>query len=257
MRGLLEALRSTVGERSAGAPATQAAGERRRRAADVQSGEARAAVLGVNDGLVTNTSLILGVAGATAAADVVQLAGLASLVAGAGSMAIGEWVSMRAQVELLERLLGEERAAIEADPERERAILQNAMRRAGFDDATCARATDSLFRDPERALSVYARAVLGVNPDELGSPWRSAISSLVAFSLGAVVPLAPWFFAAGAFAIASSLGVAAVAALLIGGLLGQLTGGRWLRGALRQLLFVVAAAGVTFFAGKLFGTAVF
>src|SRR5262245_47274269 len=105
MRGLLQALRSAVGERSAGAPATQAAGERRRRAADVQSGEARAAVLGVNDGLVTNTSLILGVAGATGAPDVVQLAGLASLVAGAGSMAIGEWVSMRAQVELLERLL--------------------------------------------------------------------------------------------------------------------------------------------------------
>jgi vacuolar iron transporter family protein len=257
MRGLLQALRSAVSERSAGAPATQAAGERRRRAADVQSGEARAAVLGVNDGLVTNTSLILGVAGATAAPDVVQLAGLASLVAGAGSMAIGEWVSMCAQVELLARLLGEERAAIEADPERERAILQNAMRRAGFDDATCARATDSLFRDPERALSVYARTVLGVNPDELGSPWRSAISSLVAFSLGAVVPLAPWFFAAGAVAIAGSLGVAAVAALVIGGLLGQLTGGRWLRGALRQLLFVVAAAGVTFFAGKLFGTAVF
>src|SRR5262245_6818572 len=140
MRGLLEALHDALPIWSAGAPATQAAGERRRRAADVQSGEARAAVLGVNDGLVTNTSLILGVAGATVVPDVVQLAGLASLVAGAGSMAIGEWVSMRAQVELLERLLAEERATIAADPERERAILQNAMQRAGFDEAACARA---------------------------------------------------------------------------------------------------------------------
>jgi len=257
MRGLLEALRSAVGERSAGAPATRSAGELRRRAADVQSGEARAAVLGVNDGLVTNTSLILGVAGATTAPDVVQLAGLASLVAGAGSMAIGEWVSMRAQVELLERLLTEERAAIAADPERERAILQNAMERAGFDEAACTRAATGLFRDPERALRVYARSVLGVNPDELGSPWRSAVSSLVAFSVGAVAPLAPWFFTAGSAAIAASLGVAGVAALVIGGLLGQLTGGRWLRGALRQLVFVVAAAGVTFAVGKLFGTTMF
>ncbi|HKC42370.1 MAG TPA: VIT1/CCC1 transporter family protein [Burkholderiales bacterium] len=250
-------MRSTVGERSAGAPATRSAVELRRRAADVQSGEARAAVLGVNDGLVTNTSLILGVAGATTAPDVVQLAGLASLVAGAGSMAIGEWVSMRAQVELLERLLTEERAAIAADPDRERAILQNAMERAGFDEAACTRAAAGLFRDPERALRVYARSVLGVNPDELGSPWRSAVSSLVAFSVGAVAPLAPWFFSAGSAAIAASLGIAAVAALVIGGLLGQLTGGRWLRGALRQLVFVVAAAGVTFAVGKLFGTTMF
>jgi VIT1/CCC1 family predicted Fe2+/Mn2+ transporter len=172
-------------------------------------------------------------------------------------MAIGEWVSMRAQVELLERLLAEERAAIASDPGRERAILQQAMQRAGFDEVACARATEGLFRDPERALRVYSRAVLGVNPDELGSPWRSAISSLIAFSIGAVVPLAPWFFAAGNAAIAGSLAVAAVAALVIGGVLGQLTGGRWARGALRQLAFVVAAAAVTFLVGRLFGTAVF
>jgi vacuolar iron transporter family protein len=257
MRVLLQALRAAFGDASAGSPSTEGASARRQRAADVQSGEARAAVLGVNDGLVTNTSLILGVAGASAAPDVVQLAGLASLIAGAGSMAIGEWVSMRAQVELLERLLAEEREAIKADPERERAILQRTLRRHGFDDDICLRATDGLFRDSDRALRVYARAVLGVNPDEMGSPWRAAISSLVAFSLGAVAPLAPWFFAAGNAAIAASLAVAAVAALVIGGLLGQLTGGRWLRGALRQLLLVVAAAGVTFFVGKLFGTAVF
>ena len=257
MRRLLGVLQSAVDDKATGSSAVQAAGERRRRAAGVQSGEARAAVLGVNDGLVTNTSLILGVAGAAAAPDVVQLAGVASLIAGAGSMAIGEWVSMRAQVELLERLLAEERAAIAADPGRERAILQNAMTRAGFDEAACARATDGLFRDPERALRVYSRAVLGVNPDELGSPWRSAISSLITFSIGAVVPLAPWFLAAGNAAIAASVAVAAAAALVIGGLLGQLTGGRWLRGALRQLAFVAAAAGVTFLVGKLFGTAVF
>jgi VIT1/CCC1 family predicted Fe2+/Mn2+ transporter len=254
MRKLLRALRCTIVVDTGGGPATSAGGERQQRAVEVQSGAARAAVLGVNDGLVTNTSLILGVAGAAAAPEVVQLAGLASLVAGAGSMAIGEYVSMRAQVELLERLLTEERQAIRAEPERERATLQAAMRRHGFDRAISERATAELFRDPDRAAGVYARAVLGVNPDEMGSPLRAAAASLVAFSAGAVVPLAPWWLASGNTAIAASAAVAAVAALVVGGLLGRLTDGRWVRGAVRQLLFVAAAAGITYLAGRLLGS---
>ncbi len=231
--------------------------ERRQRATSVQSGAARAAVLGINDGLVTNISLILGVVGAAATPEVVQLAGPASLVAGAGSMAVGEYVSMRAQVELLERLLVEERAAIRADPERERAILQETMQHHGFDQAMSSAASRGLFRDPERALTVYARAVLGVNPEELGSPWTSAASSLLMFALGALVPLVPWFIATGFSAVATSLALPAGTAVAIGGLLGKLTGGRWVRSAMRQLLIVALASGITFLVGRLFGTTVF
>jgi VIT1/CCC1 family predicted Fe2+/Mn2+ transporter len=233
-----------------------AGAERRERASRLQSGAARAAVLGINDGLVTNISLILGVVGATATPGIVQLAGLASLVAGAASMAVGEYVSMRAQVELLERLLEEERQAIRANPQRERAILQATMEQHGFDHATSSAATRDLFGDPERALTVYARAVFGVNPAEMGSPWASAVSSFVTFALGALVPLVPWFVTTGASAVASSLVLAGAAAVAIGALLGVSTGGQWLHSAMRQLLVVALASGITFLVGKLFGTAV-
>jgi vacuolar iron transporter family protein len=119
-----------------GPPVDGEVAERHQWASSVQSGAARAAVLGINDGLVTNISLILGVVGATEMPGVVQLAGLASLVAGACSMAVGEYVSVRAQVALLERLLVEERQAIRANPERERALLQDTMQRHGFHEAT-------------------------------------------------------------------------------------------------------------------------
>jgi vacuolar iron transporter family protein len=217
---------------------------------------ARAAVLGINDGLVTNISLILGVLGATDMPGVVQLAGLASLVAGACSMAVGEYVSVRAQVELLERLLVEERQAIRTNPERERALLQDTMQRHGFHEATARAAIKELAGDPERALAVYARAVLGVNPEELGSPWTSALSSLLTFAFGALVPLLPWFITAGSSAVVSSLVLAAGAAVAIGGLLGKLTDGRWMRSALRQLLVVTIASAITFLIGRLFGTTV-
>ena len=214
-------------------------------------------MLGINDGLVTNISLILGVVGAAATPEVVQLAGLASLVAGAGSMAVGEYISMRAQVELLERLLVEEREAIRTNPEREHAVLQDTMQRHGFDEATARAATRELSRDHGRALTVYSRAVLGMNPEELGSPWTSALSSLVTFAVGALVPLVPWFITTGVSAVVSSLVLAGAATVAIGGLLGQLTRGRWLQSALRQLLVVALPSGITFLVGSLFGAAVF
>jgi vacuolar iron transporter family protein len=241
---------------SPGLPVDGEVAERRQWASSVQSGAARAAVLGINDGLVTNISLILGVVGATDTPGVVQLAGLASLVAGACSMAVGEYVSVRAQVELLERLLVEERQAIRANPERERALLQDTMQRHGFHEATARAATKELSGDPERALAVYARAVLGVNPEELGSPWTSALSSLLTFAFGALVPLLPWFITTSSSAVVSSLVLAGGAAVAIGGLLGKLTDGRWMRSALRQLLVVTLASAITFLVGRLFGTMV-
>lgn len=230
-----------------------AAAVRRERALGVESGAARAAVLGINDGLVTNTSLILGVVGAASSEGVVQLAGFASLVAGACSMAVGEYVSMRAQEELLTRLLDDERKAMREDPGREREVIRATLEKHGFHPATAAAATKDLAGSPEQALGVYARAVLGVNPDELGSPWAAALSSFVAFAAGALVPLLPWFIARRPAALASSLVLSGAAALCIGGALGHLSNGRVARLALRQLFIVALASGVTYFVGRLFG----
>src|SRR4029453_5126871 len=166
-------------------------------AVSVQSGTARAAVLGINDGLVTNIALILGVVGASADPSVVRLPGVASLVAGACSMAVGEYISMRAQVELLERLLTEEREALARNPDRQAAILREVLLRNGLDPKAAEAICSQASRDPQQALSIYSRAVLGVNPAELGSPWASALSSLVTFAAGAFVPLAPWLVATG------------------------------------------------------------
>lgn len=234
----------------------QAADDRRQRAIGVQSGAARAAVLGINDGLVTNTAMILGVVGAAGATEIVRLAGLASLVAGACSMGVGEYVSMRAQVELLERVLDEERRAMAENPARERDVIRDTLQRTGFTPALAERVTQDLARDPERALGVYSRTVLGVNPDELGSPWTSAGSSVVSFTLGALIPLLPWYIAPRPTAIVTSLALSGLAALVIGGTLGYLSNGRVLWSALRQLLVVALASAVTFLVGKLLGVAV-
>ena len=236
-------------------PGAEAAdGGRRERARSVQSGEARAAVLGVNDGLVTNVSLIVGMVGAAATPRVVLLAGVASLVAGACSMAVGEYVSMRAQVELLERLLAEERAAIEADPAYEQRLLEQTITRHGLQAATARAVARDVSRNPDKAIGVYARSVLGLNPQELGSPWGAALSSLLSFAAGALVPLLPWLLAAGHAAFGLSLMLAGAAALGIGGFLGRITDGRVVRAGLRQLLVIALASSVTYLVGRLFGS---
>jgi vacuolar iron transporter family protein len=229
--------------------------EARRRAREVQSGAARAAVLGVSDGLVTNVSLILGVAGAQASGKFVLLAGFASLVAGAASMAAGEYVSISAQVELLQRLLGDFREHLKTQPEDAREQLEEFIRRGGVMQATAHNASKQIAMVPDRALAVYARA-LGLDPEELGSPWRAAISSLLTFAGGALVPLAPWFFIEGTRAVYASLALGAGAALGVGALLGYL-GGRspWVSAG-RQLLVLCLAAGATWTAGRLFNVSV-
>ena len=229
----------------------------RRRAREVQSGTARAAVLGINDGLVTNVSLILGVAGAQGGVGFVRLAGLASLVAGACSMAVGEYVSMAAQVELLQGLLTDHRIAMRNHPELARRELEESLTRDGMKRATAHNASQQIAGAPDHALAVYARS-LGLDPEELGSPWKAAASSLVTFAFGAAVPLAPWFFVhdAGTAAAAVSSGLAAAMALTIGGTLGWLSGRGPVWPALRQLLIVALAAGVTWAAGRLFHVSV-
>jgi vacuolar iron transporter family protein len=227
----------------------------RKRAREVQSGATRAAVLGISDGLVTNVSLILGVAGAQADNRVVLLAGLASLVAGAASMAVGEYVSMAAQVELLQRLLAEYRVYMKQKPKEAREDLEAFIRKGGVMQATAHNASKQISLVPDRALAVYARS-LGLDPDELGSPIKAAATSLVTFALGALVPLVPWFLSGGTRAAVASLVLGGAAALLVGGVLGFLGGRNVAWGAARQLLVLIVAAGATWGAGKLFNVTV-
>ena len=219
----------------------------------VQGGAARAAVFGVSDGLVSNVSLILGVAGANPAPGVVRLAGLAGLVGGAFSMAAGEYVSMKAQAELLERELDLERIEISRRPENERRELAAIYRERGVAPHTADSLATEMMRDPELALETHAREELGIDPSQLGSPVSAALSSFLAFAVGAVFPLLPWFFAKGTAATVTSVIVGAVAAVGIGVALSTFTGRSAVRSAARQLAIATLAAGVTFAVGNAVG----
>jgi len=213
-------------------------------------------VLGVSDGLVTNVSLILGVAGANSSVGNVRLTGIAGLLAGAFSMAAGEYVSMRAQRELLERELEMERVELRRSPVAEQAELAQLYESRGVDPAVAETMAEEMMRTPELALETHAREELGVNPAELGSPYQAAGSSAGSFAVGAVVPLIPWFFTQGAVAVIASLVLGALAAICIGVGLARFTGRSWVHSAVRQLLVTVAAAAVTFGIGKFLGARV-
>jgi VIT1/CCC1 family predicted Fe2+/Mn2+ transporter len=221
---------------------------------DIQGGAARAAVLGVSDGLVTNVSLILGVAGANTALGTVRVAGLAGLLAGAFSMAAGEYVSMKAQTELLEHELEMERVELRRSPEAERAELAQLYASRGVDPAIADELAEEMMRTPELALETHAREELGVDPSSLGNPYQAASASAASFSVGALVPLLPWFFTHGTPAVVASLILGAMAAVLIGVALSRYTGRPALRSALRQLTVTVAAAAVTYSLGAVIGT---
>jgi VIT1/CCC1 family predicted Fe2+/Mn2+ transporter len=227
----------------------------RQRAREVQSGATRAAVLGISDGLVTNVAMILGVAGAQADSKYVLLAGLASLVAGAASMAVGEYVSMAAQVELLQRLLTDFREHLKRAPESARQELEDFIRRGGVRQATAHSAAQQIAMVPDRALAAYARS-LGLDPEELGSPSKAAVTSLLTFAAGASVPLIPWFFWTGTHAALASIALGTIAALGVGGTLGYLGGRNVLWGAARQVFMLFLAAAATWGAGRLFNVTV-
>jgi VIT1/CCC1 family predicted Fe2+/Mn2+ transporter len=222
----------------------------------VSRGGVRAAVLGVNDGLVTNVCLILAVAGANASASSVRLAGFASLLAGALSMAAGEWVSVRSQVDLYTSALGELRVLVGRHPKLILDELAGRLEAAGFGRETAQVASTELPLDEPRFLRFTARTLFGLDPDELGAPMTAATTSLVLFAAGALVPLLPWFFTRGTAATALSLALTAGASLVVGAVVGRSSARPVVACALRQLGIVVAAAAVTFGIGKLFGTAV-
>ena len=223
---------------------------------DVQGGAERAAVFGVSDGLVSNVALILGVAAAAESSSSVVVAGLSGLLAGAASMAAGEYVSMKAQTELIERELDRERESLAENPRAETRELASIYEARGVAPEQAKQIATAVMADPEIALEVHAREELGVNPDATGNPIAASLSSFVAFAVGALLPLLPWFFTEGNSAIIYSVLVGLGASAAVGVALATFTKRSMFRTALRQVLLAAAACAVTYALGSLLGATV-
>jgi len=218
-------------------------------------GTLRASVFGVSDGLVSNTSLVMGFAGAQTEGKFVLLAGVAGLLAGAFSMAAGEYVSMRAQRELLERQIEIERAELEASPEEEQRELALIYEAKGVPRADAESMAARLMENPEVALDTLVREELGLDPSSLGSPWGATIGSFLAFAMGALVPVVPFFIGANAgtpYVVASGA-LSALALLAVGASLSLFTGRSPLLSGGRQLGLGFVAAALTFGIGRVIG----
>lgn len=224
-----------------------------RRSLQVQRGGARAAVLGVNDGLVSTLAIVLAVAGAGASQEAVQLAGFAGLIAGAVSMAAGEWISVRSQVELFQGILSDLKSVVVRDKELLVEKLKQTFVSTGFSEPSAQKAVVDLAKDEAHLHEAYASRVMGMNTDELGSPWVAAGSSFLLFTAGALVALLPWFLLSGQSAIWGSLISTSIGGLVSGGYVAYSSGNNIPYGAVRQFLIVMLAAGVTYGVGYLFG----
>lgn len=223
---------------------------------DVTGGTIRAAVFGVSDGLVSNVALILGVAAAASTRESVLIAGVAGLLAGSASMAAGEYVSMKAQAELVERELDIERLSIAKQPEMEQRELAAIYRQRGADAETARRMAEQVHENPEVALDVHAREELGVDPDGTGNAGAAALSSFIAFAFGALIPLFPWFFFEGNGAVIASAILGLVATACVGAVLARFTERSMIRTAGRQMSWAIAACTITWVIGSWLGTAV-
>jgi len=214
----------------------------------------RAAVLGANDGLVSNLSLVMGVAGAELSGGSILVTGLAGLLAGAGSMALGEWLSVQSARELFQHQIEIERAELAADPEEEQRELELIYRAKGLDEEAAKKIAAQLVADPVRAVDTLAREELGVDPKELGgSAWVAAVTSFVLFAIGAVIPVIPYGLLAGPAALWTSVVASAFGLFGIGALITLMTGRSvWFSG-FRQLLFGLVAAALTYGVGHLIG----
>jgi vacuolar iron transporter family protein len=221
---------------------------------DVSGGWLRPTVFGTVDGLVTNASLIAGLGGGGVSAHTIILTGAAALVAGAFSMGTGEYVSVTNQNELVHAEVATERTMHARFPAAEQAELADTFAGYGADAETAARMAAAVSADPDTALRVHTREELGVDPFELPSPVFAGLSSLIAFSAGALIPLLPYL--AGLSVLGASLGIAAVALFTGGMVVGKLTGRPVLRSGLRQLVLGAVAVAVTFVVGSLIGGSV-
>ena len=223
---------------------------------DVSGGSARAAVFGISDGLVSNVALILGVAAADASRSSVLVAGVAGLLAGATSMAAGEYVSMKAQSELVERELEIERRSLADQPEVEQRELAALYRRRGIAPVHADAMARAVMADPEIALEVHAREELGVGPEGVGNPVRAALASFVAFAIGALIPLVPWFLGEGDAAIVWSAVLGLIAAATVGAVIARFTERSLIRTVARQVGWAAAACTATWLIGSWLGTAI-
>jgi VIT1/CCC1 family predicted Fe2+/Mn2+ transporter len=226
-------------------------GERWHRSAG--GGTLRAAVFGVSDGLVSNLSLVMGFAGAGADSSFVLLAGLSGLLAGASSMAAGEYVSMKAQRELFERQIELEAAELAVTPEEEVQELALLYRAKGLSQAEAERLANRLTENPEVALDTLVREELGLDPSDLGSPVAAATGSFLAFAAGAILPVAPYFFGGSTAITAVSIILSGIALFGVGALLSLFTGKSVLFSGGRQLVIGAVAATITFAVGSIIG----
>jgi VIT1/CCC1 family predicted Fe2+/Mn2+ transporter len=254
------------GHAAAGArPATDEAGERsepaRARASHRdeswhragQAGTLRAAIFGISDGLVSNLALVMGIAGASADNRIIVLSGVAGLLAGSFSMAAGEYISMQSQRELFQRQIDLEREELKIMPEDEERELATIYRAKGLSSSEAALVAHRLMQDPEQALDTKVREELGLDPDELGSPWGAASYSFLAFAIGAFVPLLPFLVTSGRPAIIASVTLALLALFVVGVGVSLLTGRSAIFSGLRQAAIGAAAAVVTYGVGLVIG----
>jgi len=225
-------------------PRAEAIGHHHR---DVSGGWLRPAVFGAMDGLVTNVSLIAGVGGGGGSAHTIVLTGLAGLAAGAFSMAAGEYVSVSSQNELIYAEVAKERHELEHNPVAEQAELAGMLRARGVTAATARQAAAEISAHPDKALAVHTMEELGVDASDLPSPYVAAGASMASFSIGALVPLLPYL--CGLHLLWATLALAALAAVVGGGLVARLTERPFWRGAIRQLVLGGAAAGITYLIG--------
>jgi VIT1/CCC1 family predicted Fe2+/Mn2+ transporter len=217
----------------------------------------RAAVLGANDGLTSNLALVMGVAGARLTSSAILITGLTGLLAGACSMAMGEWVSVQSARELYERQVRTEAAEIRSVPDEEQEELALIYEAKGLPQHEAEQVAERLMADEQSALDAMVREELGLDPGTLGgSPNSAATSSFVLFAVGAFVPLIPYIFFGGGAAVFAAIIFAAAGLFIIGALITLLTGRSAVFSGGRQLIFGLLAAGVTFGLGRLIGTVV-
>jgi VIT1/CCC1 family predicted Fe2+/Mn2+ transporter len=221
---------------------------------NVQGGWARAAIFGVSDGLVSNVALILGFAGASTDPALVRVAGVAGLLAGAVSMAAGEYISIKAQNELVVREIERERQSLIDEPFQETMELANIYEKRGLGPEQARRMATAVHADPEVALDVHAREELGVDPGELARPAVASGASLIAFAVGAFLPLIPWLFGGGAGAVIASIIIGTIAAAAVGWVLASFTERSKFRTALRQVAVAAVACTFTSVVGMLLGS---
>lgn len=250
---LLEQITGTVQGGIAGGVLMQLEGRHR----SAGGNALRAAVLGANDGLVSNLSLVMGVAGATLAGKGVLIAGVAGLLAGAISMALGEWLSVQSSRELYAHQIATEAEEIQTSPEEEVEELALIYEARGFDKATAQSLAEKVLSNKDTALDTLAREELGINPDDLGgSAWEAAFTSFILFAVGAIIPVAPFIFISGMTAVYISIALSTIGLFILGAVITLFTGRTVLFSGFRMVIFGLIAAAVTFGIGRLIGVSI-